>query len=177
MRRIALAAAALVAATIGTGCSTMEPAAMSAFGRNGSGFSYSAGRAVQSFAYPPTTVQPSVVSAMDDLRMQSIRQINDGSAIVFEGTTADNRKASVTLRPHPGGSRLSARIGLFGDEPLSRALMDRVGIRLGSLPPAAIPVDPPSSPGSHPYLSRVGKPDPTFLKDQTEAPFRGTAVP
>jgi hypothetical protein len=178
MRRIALTlTAALLAAFTGAGCSTMGPAALSALGGDGSGFSYSAGRAVQHFAFAPTAVQPAVLAAMDDLRIHTVRQTNDGSAVVFEGTTADNRTASVTLRPQSGGSRLSARIGVFGDQPLSRALMDRVGIRLGTLPPAAIPDKPPSAPASNPYFSRSAVPDSIMLKDQADAPYKGTAVP
>src|SRR5206468_3888738 len=85
MRRIALRAA-LLAAMTGSGCSTMGPAAMFSPGTTGSGFSYGAGRAVQSFGYAPTAVQPAVLAAMDDLRIQAVRQTNYGSAIVFEGT-------------------------------------------------------------------------------------------
>ena len=104
-------------------------------------------------------------------------RINEGGAIVFQGTTADNRNASVTLRPHPVGSRLSARIGLFGDEPLSRALMDRVGVRLGERAPAAVPADIPSEPAGNPYFSRTAVPDAVLLKDQADAPYRGSSVP
>src|SRR5262249_34319946 len=153
MRRIALVAAALAA---GAGCSTVTPpgaisvleganAIPGAGTGSASPFSFSAGRAAQTFAAPAIAVQPAVLSAMDARRIQSVRQISDGGAIVFEGTTADNRRASATIRPQPRNSTLlTARIGLFGDEALSRALMDRVAIRLNALPPSAIPVDPPS---------------------------------
>ena len=109
---------------------------------------------------------------MEDLRIQAVRQINDGSTIVFEGTTADNRNASVTLRPNSLGTRLTARVGLFGDQALSRAIMDRIGIRLGSLPPAAIPEEPPSTPASNPYFSRSAISDAEMLKDRLDNPDR-----
>ena len=148
----------------------MGNGAMTTLASAGTGYSYTAGRATQNFAYPPTTVQPAVLAAMEDLRVEAVRQINDGSTIVFEGTTADNRGASVTLRPHAIGTRLSARVGLFGDQALSRAIMDRVGIRLGVLPPAAIPVEPPSTPASNPYFSRSAISDAEMLKDKIDGP-------
>ena len=185
MRRIALTAAALA---VGAGCSTVTPPAAisvmdgaSAVPGSGTGtaspFSFSTGRAAQTFAAPATAVQPAVLSAMDDLRIQSVRQISDGGAIVLEGTTADNRRASATIRPHSRNSTLlTARIGLFGDEALSRALMDRVAIRLGALPPAAIPVEPPSTPGGNPYFSRAAVPDAQMLQGVAEAPYRDSPV-
>jgi hypothetical protein len=183
MRRIALAATVVLAASAGAGCQTINPAAVPALGHpdgtssGGSKFSYSGGRAVQTFEQSPTTVHPAVLAALDDLRIESVRQISDGGAVVFEGTTADGRKASLTLRPHPVGSRLSARVGVFGDEALSRALIDRVAIRLGALPPAAIPAKFPSSPSSNPYFTRTGIPDTEALREIAEAPYRSTAVP
>jgi hypothetical protein len=182
-RRIAGAALALFAAATAGGCQTVNLSALKHPGRPGDkpgdspGYSYAAGRAVQSFDRPPTAVQPAVIAALDDLRIENLRQTNDGGVIVFEGTTADARKASVTLRPSPAGSRLSARFGLFGDEPMSRALMDRVGVRLGSLPPSGIPTDIPSEPARNPYFSRTAVPDSVMLKDQADAPFRSSPVP
>lgn len=181
MCRTALFATSLLALSA-AGCQTVNPSALASLGRSdaqtaGTAYTYYGGRAVQTLALPPATVQPAVVAALDDLRVQGVHQTRDGASVVFEGTTADNRKASVTLRPHPAGTRLSARFGLFGDEPLTRALMDRVGVRLGTLPPAAVPIEPPSEPAGNPYFSRSAVPDSVMFKDQAEAPFRGTAVP
>jgi len=174
MRRIALVAA-MFTGVIPAGCATVSPVASTAVGL--SGFSYSAGRATQGFALPMTSVETAATGAMDDLRIHSVRQTHDGSNRIIEGTTADNRRATVTLNPNQAGTRVTARIGWFGDEPLSKALMDRIGIRLGTLPPAAIPVDPPSSPGSNPFFSRTAVSDATMLHDQMEAPYRDTLVP
>ncbi len=183
MRWIALRATVAFSALAGTGCQTIGPSAFTTLSKDqqparpGSEYSYSGGRAIQTFAVAPTGVQPAVLAALDDLRIDRVRQTSDGGAIVFEGTTADERKASITLRPHPSGTRLSARIGMFGDQALSRALMDRVGVRLGTLPPAPVPATPPSEPGHNPYLSRAAIPDSEMLQEISEAPYRPTLVP
>jgi Protein of unknown function (DUF3568) len=164
---------------VAAGCSSVRPFAASSVSDGASGdFAYVAGRATRTFPAPPATVQPAVLSALDDLRVGAIRRSNNGGTMVIEGTTADNRKALLTLGTQPGtGSRLTARVGIFGDEPLSRALMDRVAIRLGTLPPTAVPVDPPSSPDANPYFSRKAVPDALMLKDQADAPFRASPTP
>jgi hypothetical protein len=64
---------------------------------------------------------------------------------------------------------------LFGDEPLSRALLERAAIRLGMLPPAAIPENPPSAP-TIPLL-RPSAPDEEMLRNWAEAPYRNRVVP
>jgi hypothetical protein len=173
----------LAVAAGSAGCQTVGPSAFSSLAReekstrSGLDYAYSRGRGVQTFAMPPARVQPALVAAFDDLRIDRVRQTSDGGAILLEGTTSDERKASVTLRPHPSGTRLSASIGTFGDPALSRALMDRVGIRLGTLPPAPIPATPPSEPGHNPYFSRSAVPDSEMLRDFAEAPYRPTLVP
>jgi len=160
---------------VSAGCKTVTPMAGNVI--DGSGFSYSAGRATQDFGCAPQALQSSITGAMDDLRFHSVRQTTDAGSIVYNGTTADDRRVSLLIHPYQGQSRVSVRIGWFGDEPLSRALLDRIGVRLGTLPPAAIPVDPPSSPASNPFFSRDAIPDSEMLREQAEAPYRDTPVP
>jgi hypothetical protein len=114
---------------------------------------------------------------MEDLRMQSVTVAHEGSNTIVQATTPNNHRATIMVRPEPGGSRVSARIGMFGDEPLSRALMDRVAVRLGTIPPEAIPAEAPSEPASNPYFSRTAVSDEVMLKDQADAPYRGSAFP
>ena len=179
MRRIAWLAVAIGTSAAGPGCQTMmSPASLSALAQPAaSGFSYSAGRAIQSYAFAPQSVELAAVSAMDDLRIHSIRRTSEEGTVVLEGTTADNRRASITLHPQNAGTRVSTRFGLFGDEPLSRAFMDRVNVRLGALPPSAVPVDLPSEPGKNPFFSRAAISDEAMLKDKADAPFSGSAFP
>lgn len=180
MRGIALGFAVMTCAAVVTGCQTINPQALNLDATNpgaATNASYSAGRSVQSFAIPVTTVQPAALAAMDDLRISIIRQTNDGGAIVIEGKTADDRRASVGIRPTHEGSRVIARFGLFGDEALSRAFMDRLGVRVGTLAPAPIPTETPASDDRPSFLSNHRSPDAEFIRDQAEAPYRGTAVP
>ena len=176
MRRIALLSMALCFGTGGSGCQTLGPASLSALAQPAvtvTGYTYSGGRAVQSFALPPKNVEPAALAAMDDLRIHSVRRISEEGSIVLEGTTPDNRRASMTIHPQNAGTRVSTRLGFFGDEPLSRALMDRISVRLGTLPPAAVSVDPPASePGKNPYFSRAAVSDSEMFKDQADAQFR-----
>ncbi len=174
MRRMALAAAVL-SGLAPSGCSTIGPVAGTLPGTSGS--SYAAGRATQPFAYPPEAMRSAVLAAMDDLRISSVRQARDNGSFLYNGTTADGRGVTVAVRPHQGTARVSVRVGWFGDEPLSKLLMDRIGIRLGTLPPSAIPVEPPSIPASNPYFSREAIPDEVMLHDQADAIYRDSPVP
>jgi len=159
------------------GCQTVSPLAGPALGA--AGYAYSAGKAAQEFAVPYPTVQGAIGGALADLKVTQVRQRHDGPAQIFEGTTADGRPVTVTLRPGNGAARVTARIGWFGDPPFSKALMERVGVRVGSLPPKAIPTEPPSAPAANPYFSRDAVPDSTMLREQSELfyLYRDTAVP
>ncbi len=174
MRRIALAAAVLSGIPT-TGCMTVGPIASPVL--SATAFTYTAGRATQDFQYPAPTLQSAITGAMDDLRVHSVQLTHDAGMLIYHGSTADNRRVSVTIRPNQAVSRVSVRIGWFGDEPLSRALMDRIGIRLGELPPSAIPIDPPSEPASNPYFSRDAVPDSVMLRDQADAIYKDSTVP
>jgi hypothetical protein len=184
MRKLALTVAVIMVSAASAGCSTVTPSAVKAMADSAPpadpGYTYSAGRATQTFASSAKAVAPAVMAAMDDLRIEGVRAGNDSGMVIFEGTTADHRRASVMLRPQKQGStRLTTRIGLFGDEPLSRALMDRVGIRLGELPPAPIPAEIPSNPSPNPFInfSRSVGPQSEMLRDMADSRFRDTPVP
>jgi hypothetical protein len=157
------------------GCRTVAPNAGPAV--EAAGFAYGGGRATQEFPFPTTLVQPAIMAALADVGVKQVRQRHDGPSRIFEGTTADGRAATVTLRPGTGAARVTVRIGWFGDEPFSRSVMERLGVRLGTLPPAAIPAEPPSEPGANPFFSRQAIPDAWQFRDQAEANYRDSAVP
>ena len=174
MRRIAMLAGMLAVPSL-TGCSTVGTVAGTS--RVPGGYTYAAGRGTQEFANAPDAIVAASTEAMADLRVGSIQQVREGGMIMLEGRTADDRRATVAIRPNKLTSLVSVRIGWFGDQPLSRAVMDRIGIRLGSLPPSAVPVDPPSSPDGNPYFSRQAIPDSEMLRDHADAAFRDSPIP
>jgi hypothetical protein len=156
------------------GCATVAPSPERLVT---TGTSFSTGRAVQDFALPPAKVGIAISDAMADLKMTSIEPARDGVVYKIQAKTTDKRTVLVTLRPHQAQTRVGCRIGTFGDEPLSRALLERTGVRLGTLPPAAIPDHVPSSPGSNPFFSRDAVSDEEMLKDVAEAPYLDRVVP
>lgn len=133
---------------------------------------YSAGRSTQDFRFPTAEVAAAALEAMSDLKMTATRRSQEGPASQIEGRTADGRAVAVTLRPQKPITRVTCRIGWFGDEPLSRALLRRIAVRLGVLPPEEIPENPPSQPASNPYFSRDAVPDSEMMRDFYEAPYR-----
>jgi Protein of unknown function (DUF3568) len=175
MRRTSLLLAALGALAATPGCRTVAPVASPTLGA--SGYNYGGGKATQEFAYPFAAIQSASVAALEDLQVGQIQQRFDGPSRSIQGTTADGRAATVTLRQSRGSARVVVRVGWFGDEPFSKAVMERIGVRLGSLPPAAIPEVPPSAPASNPFFSRSAVSDAAMLRDEAEAPFRDTVVP
>ena len=88
-------------------------------------------------------------------------------------TTAPSPSPSVLVPAPPR----SARIGWFGDEALSQALLERVGVRAGTRAPEAIPDEPPSTPSGNPYFSRSAISDEVMLRDLADAPYHDRVVP
>ena len=188
MRGIAQTVAFLVILGLGTGCSTVrnvvnpdDPPATSAPPEvSDSTITYSAGAASRVFAVPASTMHPPVLAAMEDLRFTNVRRFNDSGVVLFQGTTADNRRVSLTLRsPTPSSVRATVRIGLFGDEPMSKAVIERIGVRLGELPPAPIPTEIPSTPTPNPFFNfkRMLGPDSEMLRDMADSRYRDTTIP
>lgn len=116
-----------------------------------------------------------VVEAMDDLSMTSVKRGSDGAVYKIDARSADDRGVTVTVRPHQNAARVCCRVGWLGDERLSRTVLERVGIRLGTLPPAPIPEKPPTAAPTN-LFSRTGPPDIEFLRDLSEAPYHDRVI-
>jgi len=173
MQRIAVAAALFLG--LGQcGCATVAPTIERESSLAGS---YGGGRAIQDFALPADRVATALYEAMDDLKISSVGRGRDGSVTKVDGKTEDNRSVLVTLRPHQGQTRVGCRVGWFGDELLSKALLERIGVRLGTLPPAPIPEKPPSNPQSNPLSKLIAPPDEMMIRDVAEAPYRDRVIP
>jgi hypothetical protein len=156
------------------GCATVTPNAETTKGPSGA---YSGGRAFKEFSTNAKIASAAAAEALDDLKMTSIKRSRDGTVYKIEGMTEDNRSVLVTVRPHQDQARVACRVGWFGDEPLSKAIIERIGIRLGLLPPAPIPDKPPTSPDPNPFMLRDQTLKDGMIRDMIEAPYRDRPGP
>ena len=166
---------ALSVCLLASGCATVPHAAIP--DGSFSEFFFSAGRGTQLFAAPPSVVIAALDQALGDLELTPVQHARDGTVQRVEAKTKDGRRVAATIRAYAGTSHVAVRIGRFGDEPLSRSILERVGVRLGSRDPEAIPGTLPSVPAHNPYFSRDAVSDSDMLRDFFEAPFRDRVIP
>lgn len=157
------------------GCATVRPAAEVA--ANSSAISYSGARGWQSFATPRAEVLAALNDSMNDLKLGNIRASRDGSVSRVEATTKDRERVVATIRSHREVTQVTIRVGWFGDQPLTKALLERMEIRLGSRSPEAIPATVPSAPSRNPYFARDAIPDAVMLRDFVDAPYHDRVIP
>lgn len=172
-RPVALA----VASVLGSGCMTLGPVAPV---QTSGGYAYEDAWGTQGFAAPPGEVREAVVGGMADLRMRGAhRSGQKGESVeVLDGQAHDGRHVRVVLRPRPGETIVNVRVGRFGDEALAHALIERVGVRLGTLAPAPAPEAPPTSPTPWRRLfSKEAVADEIMLRDAANAGYRDTPTP
>jgi Protein of unknown function (DUF3568) len=169
-----LFAAGLAGLLSSGGCATIAPGVEHT---NAPAGGYSGGRTVQDFPRDPQTVSAAIAQSLDDLKMVDVKRQRDGTVYKIVAKTEDNRPVLVTARPHQDQTRVGCRIGWFGDEPLSKAVMERTGIRLELLPPAPIADKPPSSPEPNPFLLRDTNLQNGMIRDMLEAPYRDRPGP
>ncbi|AMV37216.1 DUF3568 family protein [Planctomyces sp. SH-PL62] len=175
-RRASLAAVLLVTA----GCAVTSPRIAPPMGVStdaGADFAYSAGQGARSFAAPQSAVGPAAAEALADLGLRDLRPTRDGTVLRYEAVTTDDRSASVTIRSLGRTSHAVVRVGWFGDQALSRAILERVAVRLGHSAPEPIPDAPPSTPASNPFFSRSAVPDSVMLRDQADAAYTDRVIP
>jgi hypothetical protein len=156
------------------GCATVASNALPSAEISGG---YTGGRAIKDFPRTAKIASAAAAEALEDLKMTSIKRSRDGTVYKIEARTEDNRSVLVTVRPHQEQARIACRIGWFGDELLSKAIVERIGIRLELLPPAPIPDKPPSSPGANPFLVRDKAIKDGMIRDMIEAPYRDRPGP
>ena len=170
--KMTLATACVLAAPGLAGCRTvseanLKPAAKTAAkSLSVDPYAYSGGTASQGFALPFKDVKEAAHDALEDLRITQIEGRSDAADYVFTGVTASRHNARVVIRDDGDHARVNVRVGWFGDEPLSRAVLDRIGIRLGTLPPQVVPEKIPSESAEHKFLKRI---EPTFPQFQRPA--------
>jgi hypothetical protein len=144
-----------------------------------SGFAFDSGWASQGFLASEDQVREALSEAITDLKIRPTGQSQAEPAIsIIDGQLADGRHVRITLRTLDTGNLVAIRIGHFGDQKYSRAILQRIGIRLGTLPAEAIPDDPPTSGsfGSR-LFSKDAVPNELMLRDQINAGYRDAVVP
>jgi hypothetical protein len=193
MRRIVLAAMSISAVASG-GCMATGPAGRLA--PRLSGTAYARGWASRAYPVPSGEISRAASEAMADLEVADVVSEpipprgapsegpeGDASGEVpigeerLRGRSQDRRPVTVVIRPRGIGSEVEVRVGRFGDEAFSRAVLDRIGVRAGTLSPTAIPIDPPSTPASNPFFSREAVPDSVMLQGQGFAGYNDSPVP
>jgi hypothetical protein len=141
-------------------------------------YTFRSGTASQQFDHQQLEVAKHVNEALNDLAIGNV--VQDQSTLTnsrFAGKAADGRKVTVSLEPQGDMTVTRVRVGPFGDEPLSRAVLDRLAIRLGDLEPEAIPDEAPSEPEGNPYVSRQAVSDEVMLRGFSDAGYHDGPVP
>jgi hypothetical protein len=145
----------------------------------GTGYSYRAGAASSTFPQAEPEVLEATFAAMEDLSMQTSKEPQrTGTATSVTARAADGRRVRIDLRPQGESTTATVKVGLAGDEPLSKALIDRMDIRLRNLPPSAIPDEIPTDEHvESAVLSRDAVSDSEMLRGFTDSGFGDSPVP
>jgi hypothetical protein len=140
-------------------------------------YSFEDGWGAQGFDVAGDKVLEAAQQGMGELKMHTIHQSRfDVTTRILDGQAHDGRHIRVVVRPSGSGSLVTARVGRFGDDALSKALMERIGVRLGTLPPAEVPDEPPTSPRRR-FFSKFAVPDAQMLRDEAEVGYRDSLTP
>jgi hypothetical protein len=121
------------------GCHTIEP--VCAPDPGATGYAFCGGYAVQRYIYPAHLVRRAIVEAMQDMYMskvkETIRESKEARGVKLAGLAYDGRLVCVTIDPRDEGTTIvTVRFDVYGDEPSSKVLLDRISSRLATLPPA-----------------------------------------
>ena len=131
LRALRLAMAGLAVAT--AGCYTVTPfGSINTIATGGQNFAIGRGSQV----YPASdNFLEQASKALDDLNVASVSRTRDRETVVFQGVDTKGRRATVHVTPVSDGAkmRVDARFGVFGDEALSRAYLDRLAVRTGPI--------------------------------------------
>ena len=145
----------------------------------------SAGRGVRSYPTSPDLVDHAR-GALEDVGVHSIARRQEDRATILEGRTAAGRRAVATIRPDGAESFVSARFGTLGDEPLSRAFLDRMVARAGGPEPAKAESTKSESAGAEPAPrdaarrpapNRASMPPGSVLQNSLEGGYRDSLSP
>jgi hypothetical protein len=142
MRRIAIGVQAFVAAAaLGAGCRSVEPPLRPDPGATG--YAFINPYAVQRYVYPAPIVERAAIEAMADMKIDAVKRTTKPDGVSLKGFMYDGRYTCVAIEDHGRNSIVSVAVDVYGDEPVSKILLERIGIRLATLPQA---INPPFDP-------------------------------
>jgi hypothetical protein len=176
LMRCATLAAAVVGAGL-VGCTTVGPPPISL--RDAKSYTFQDGWGAQEFPATPADVQQAALDSLRDLEMTGIHREQAGADVMLDARSHDGRHTRVAVRRSAGGAVVAARVGRAGDDVLSRTLMNRVGVRLGTRPAEPLPEDLPTEPATagSGRFAREAVPDAVMLPDQTGSFYRDSPAP
>jgi hypothetical protein len=142
MRRTDLMALACASAIVG-GCQAagQYPGIAPSF----YAYTFFNGQVSEVFQFPPQFVETSCLQALADLGFGSIERCVEGPLVVITAVSPDGyRPTRITIEPQNAMTMFRIRVGrgVLGDEPLSKAVIDRIALNYGALPRTIIPIEP-----------------------------------
>lgn len=154
----------------------------------GAGYAYVRGEVPRDYPVDPIRAEAAVRAAMTELQFQEVRRERDGNKLSIETHTTNNNTITLMVSPKdkdiksdPTVTRVSVRVGVFGDEALSIRILNTIdkylvpGTPAATIQPAAFhpvsappPNETPVPPiaGSSGSPVTTGQPIPTNLEPQ-----------
>jgi hypothetical protein len=133
-------------------------AAGAAGGAAACGYAYWQGRLYRDYPATPNDAVAAVRTALAELQFPPATEERDGDRLVMTTKTADGHKVNVHLDPTASRipaegtmTRVSVRVATFGDEAVSRRILDQVGFhlvqpaRIAPVPTQPNPIQPTSA--------------------------------
>jgi hypothetical protein len=108
------------------------------------GYSHILGWISQRFVYPGPLVERAIVETLVDMGGHSVKRgIKCETIVTFNGLLFDGRWICIEMEPQGENTVVKMRIDVYGDEPKSKVFLDRIAVRLSTLPQS---ISPPFDP-------------------------------
>jgi hypothetical protein len=128
---------------------------------------------------PPQELESAILETLNERGFDSIRLATAGStdSATISARSPDHRSVTIDLGPGPLGSEAVVRVGRFGDDKLSREVLERTAARAGLMASPPPPAASPDRDVATAAFSREGVPDAVMLREQAGAGFQDAFIP
>jgi hypothetical protein len=93
----------------------------------GAGVAYSRGDLESSMDQPVDKLAKASVSALETLKFSNVTRKEDALSATIEAKTSGDKKIEITIKSiTPRISKISIRVGVFGDKAISRAILEKI---------------------------------------------------